>query len=333
MFSSRASRSTADPLRQVSVPLIRWSGDASAAERDELAAEEPLEIKVIAGAADGAARAERLAVIMRTPGHDEELVAGFLFGEGLIRERGEVRALRPGRDEDGLPSPNVLDVETAPDVDLLDRVRTAGAARHFTVNASCGVCGKNSVAAVCELFPRVAADDFAVEPAVLYALPERLRAEQRVFHSTGGLHAAGLFDAGGTLLALREDVGRHNAVDKLVGRALLDGELPLRERILLVSGRVSFEIVAEGARGRHPGDRRRLGAIQPGGGSRRRGRRDAGGVSARRARQRLHACAADPAAVASPTCTLRRSRAAVMHSAASGLTLPLNLVEQLHHAR
>jgi len=243
MSRSHASRSTADPLRQVSVELVRWIGAEASAERDELAAEEPLELRVVATTANGEERAEQLAVIMRTPGHDEELAAGFLYGEGLIRGGDELRAIRPGLDDDGLPSPNALDIVPAPDVDLMARLTAVGAARHFTVNASCGVCGKNSVAAVCDLFARVAGDDFAVDPAVLYTLPARLRAEQRVFSSTGGLHGAGLFDAQGTLLALREDVGRHNAVDKLIGRALLDGELPLRERILLVSGRVSFEIL------------------------------------------------------------------------------------------
>jgi FdhD protein len=237
------SRSTHDPLRQVSAPIVRWTGAKAIGDRDELAAEEPLEIRAIERSVDGVTRTERLAIIMRTPGHDEELVAGFLFGEGLLRSRDELRAIYPGLDGDRLPSLNVLDVEPVPEVNLLARLREAGADRHFMVNTSCGVCGKNSVAMICELFPRRAPDEFVVSPDVLYSLPERLRTGQSVFGFTGGLHAAGLFDARGTLLALREDVGRHNAEDKLIGRALLDGDLPLRERILLVSGRVSFEIV------------------------------------------------------------------------------------------
>jgi FdhD protein len=234
------TRSTLDPLRQVSVGVVRWSADTSRAARDELAVEEPLDLR-LAGAVGQPG--ETLAVIMRTPGQDEELAAGFLYGEGLVRGRRELAGFAPGSDPDGLPSDNVLEVRSAPDVDLARRVREEGYSRRFAVNASCGVCGKNSVATACATLPPVSDARLRVDLAVLYALPDRLRAEQRIFAHTGGLHAAGLFDAAGTLLALREDVGRHNAVDKLVGRALLDGALPLSERILLVSGRLSFEIV------------------------------------------------------------------------------------------
>jgi FdhD protein len=243
MPSSHTLRSTDDPLRQVSAPIVRWAGAEAAADRDELAAEEPLEIRAWGRDAAGALARETVATIMRTPGHDEELAAGFLFTEGLLSAADLPIQLRPGTDADELPSPNVLDIETAPPTNLLSRLREGGYTRRFTVNASCGVCGKNTVAAACESFPRLPTDDFSVAPEVLYALPERLRAQQRVFRSTGGLHAAGLFESRGTLLAMREDVGRHNAVDKLIGRALLDGALPLCERILLVSGRLSFEIV------------------------------------------------------------------------------------------
>lgn len=253
MPGSYPLRSTADPLRQVSAPIVRWLGSEAAADRDELAAEEPLEIRARGLDSDSDAPArETVATIMRTPGHDDELAAGFLFTEGLLLLTDPPPHLRPGADADGLPSPNVLEValgvapDTAPDVpptDLLGRLRASDSTRRFIVNASCGVCGKHTVAAACESVSRLSPDDFSVPPEVLYALPECLRAEQRVFRSTGGLHAAGLFDARGALLALREDVGRHNAVDKLIGRALLDGALPLGERILLVSGRLSFEIV------------------------------------------------------------------------------------------
>ena len=156
----------------------------------------------------------------------------------------EARSCRspPGLDEDGLPSPNILDVTPSANADLAQRVEDGGYSRAFAVNASCGVCGKNSVAAACAAFPAVPVGDEAVSAQTLYRLPEQLRAQQDVFSATGGLHAAALFDFDGNLLALREDVGRHNAVDKLIGRALLDGMLPLRERILLVSGRMSFEI-------------------------------------------------------------------------------------------
>ncbi len=232
------TRSPLDPLRQVSVEVVRWSGASSSVAPDELAAEEPLELRVASDA--GAAT---LAVIMRTPGHDEELAAGFLYSEGLIRAPRELSGFAPGSDPDGLPSDNVLDVRAAPGVDLPRRVQEEGYTRQFAVNASCGVCGKNSVAAACAALPPLPDGALRLDPAVLCALPDRLSAGQQVFAHTGGLHAAGLFDAAGSLLALREDVGRHNAVDKLVGRALLDGALPLSERVLLVSGRLSFEIV------------------------------------------------------------------------------------------
>jgi FdhD protein len=234
------TRSTLDPLRQVSASVVRWSGGVCSPARDELVAEEPLELRL---AGESGHDAEALAVIMRTPGQDDELAAGFLFGEGLVRHRSELLGFAPGSDPDGLPSDNALLVRSAPDVDLARRVREEGYSRRFAVNASCGVCGKNTVATACAALPPLPDGALRIDPAVLYALPKLLRAEQRVFASTGGLHAAGLFDAAGTLLALREDVGRHNAVDKLVGRALLDDALPLSDRILLVSGRLSFEIV------------------------------------------------------------------------------------------
>ena len=239
-------RSQLDPLRQVTVAVERWHGGAAVDASDELAAEEPLEIRVrgsVPEMSEVRPSAETLAVIMRTPGHDEELAAGFLFGEGLLAGRHELAMLRPGFDADGLPSDNVLEAVPAAGVDLARRARDEGYSRKFAVNASCGVCGKNTVEAACAVLPPLSLDDLVISPDVLYALPERLHAAQRVFANTGGLHAAGLFDTRGTPLAVREDIGRHNAVDKLVGRMLLDGALPLREHILLVSGRLSYEIV------------------------------------------------------------------------------------------
>lgn len=248
------TRSEIDPLQQVTAQVERWQGRVSEATRDELAMEEPLEIRAITRGPDGgeATATETLAVIMRTPGQDDELAAGFLYGEGLLMGHDELVGLRPGSDSDGLPSDNVLDVVTVPGVDVVGRMRASGYSRQFAVNASCGVCGKNSVAAVCATLPPLPRDGFSLSPTVLYGLPERLRARQQVFAHTGGLHAAGIFDATGALLALREDIGRHNAVDKLVGRALLDDALPLSERILLVSGRLSFEIVLKAAVARIP---------------------------------------------------------------------------------
>lgn len=249
-------RSQADPLRQVTTSVVRWSGVSSDATSDELVAEEPLEIRARpsfgAGDQSRATEPETVAVVMRTPGHDDELALGFLLSEGLITHADEVIGVMPGLDSDGLPSPNVVEVVSAAGVDLGQRMRESGYSRQFAVNASCGVCGKNTVEAACALLPPIPLDGFSVAPAMLYRLPDRLRAEQRVFSSTGGLHGAALFDGAGTLVAVREDVGRHNAVDKLVGRALLAGEAPLYERTLLVSGRLSFEIVLKALVARIP---------------------------------------------------------------------------------
>jgi FdhD protein len=183
---------------------------------DEVAVEEPLEIRV-----DGAP----LAVTMRTPGHDEELALGFLWGEGLIRE---------GRDAGPTADLAANVVEVAGPLE-----RDPGS-RSFYATSSCGVCGKGALEEVAVHAERLPPGP-AVRRAVLAALPDRLR--QPGFARTGGLHATGLFTADGELLVAREDVGRHNAMDKVVGRALLDGLLPLSDRVLCVSGRLSFELV------------------------------------------------------------------------------------------
>jgi FdhD protein len=209
---------TTDRRRVLRVPV---SG-AAAHRADLLAVEEPLGIQV-----DG----EPLIVTMRTPGHDIDLAAGFLFTEGLLDSLDAISAIR-------MCDENTAAVTLGPGGALL---RTAS--RNFMATSACGVCGKDSIEAirVRSAFD-VAADQVRVSPAVLAGLPDRLREAQRVFRSTGGLHAAGLFTADGSLLALREDVGRHNAVDKLAGWALRSGLLPLAGHILLVSGRASFEL-------------------------------------------------------------------------------------------
>ena len=246
------ARSRVDPLRQATVSTQRWEGTRAFAHQDELVVEEPLEIRVGSDTNPDDATAETLAVIMRTPGQDIELAAGFLYTEGLIAGRGEISAIRPGLDADRLPSDNILDVIPQPGVDLRRRAREEGYSRKFAVNASCGICGKNTVAAACATLPSLPDDDFFVTPGVLYSLPDTLRAGQQVFAQTGGLHAAGIFDRAGNLIALREDIGRHNAVDKLVGQAMLDGALPLARRIVMVSGRLSFEIVLKALAGGIP---------------------------------------------------------------------------------
>ena len=202
---------------------------------DFLAAEEPLGIRV-----NGAA----LTMTMRTPGDDVELAAGFLVGEAVIRTPADLAEIRlcdgtscGHGDHDGMG--NIADVTLAAGVTV-----AAGARRSFLTTSACGVCGKASIADICVLPAAALADDLAsFAPAVLACLPGRLREAQRVFSRTGGLHAAGLFTSGGDLIAIREDVGRHNAVDKVVGWALLNGRLPLAGCVLLVSGRASFELV------------------------------------------------------------------------------------------
>ncbi|HEY1387268.1 MAG TPA: formate dehydrogenase accessory sulfurtransferase FdhD [Ktedonobacterales bacterium] len=237
-------RSQADPLRQATTTLVRWRAGVASASEDELAVEEPLEIRLRLGENPSHPSAtETIAVIMRTPGADEELAVGFLYSEGLLASADELRAVLPGQDADGLPSPNLLDIIPTPEAGIAERLRAGGVSRAFAVNASCGVCGRNSIAAVCAAFPPRAGQTPLTTGSALAGLPNQLRAGQRVFSSTGGLHAAGLFAPDGTLIALREDVGRHNAVDKLIGRALLDHALPLAQTMLLVSGRLSFEIV------------------------------------------------------------------------------------------
>ncbi|MDT7599563.1 MAG: FdhD protein [Pseudonocardiales bacterium] len=212
--------------------VLRLTPNGSRRAPDRLAVEEPLEIRV-----DGKA----LAVTMRTPGHDVELAHGFLLTEGVIGAVPDVSSARycDSVDDEGRNTYNVLDVALAPGVPPPD----PGVERNFYTTSSCGVCGKASLDAV-RLKTRFspAADPVVVPFSVLTALPDRLRAAQRVFESTGGLHAAGLFEADGTLLVVREDVGRHNAVDKVLGWALLQGRIPAAGCVLMVSGRASFEL-------------------------------------------------------------------------------------------
>jgi FdhD protein len=212
--------------------VLRIGGPAPVRRPDTLVVEEPLEIRV---------GGRPLAVTMRTPGADMDLAAGFLVSEGVVGAADELRAIRycAGAGGEEGNSYNVLDVDLAPGVPLPD----PSLERSFFTTSSCGLCGKASLDAVrtTARWP-VAGDPVRLSPALLSALPDRLRAAQQVFDRTGGLHAAALFDADGALLALREDVGRHNAVDKVVGWALRDGRLPLRGTVLLVSGRASFEL-------------------------------------------------------------------------------------------
>jgi FdhD protein len=217
-------------------PIWRWeTGTAPRHEVDEVAHEEPLEIRV---------NGRPVSVTMRTPGQDAELAAGFLLTEGLIRDRRDVTRVTPARPD---PACNVIEVVLAPHVQL----DFAQLTRHVFASSSCGLCGKATIEAVHRQFPP-AESSITIDAETLRALPERLQGEQAAFARSGGLHAAAVFDTGGGLVVVREDVGRHNAVDKALGWALLEDRLPFDRHVLLVSGRSSFEIMQKALAGRVP---------------------------------------------------------------------------------
>lgn len=208
-------------------------GAQTGRREDVLAGEEPLEIR-LGGSA--------FTVTMRTPGDDFDLVAGFLVSEGVVWEPGQLPSLRycAGVDDNGQQTFNVVEAQLRPGVELPDTAME----RHVYTSSSCGICGTASIDAVRKSSRFDLHEDTApVDLGILASLPDRLRESQKLFDRTGGVHAAGLFTAEGELLCLREDVGRHNAVDKVVGWALREGMLPLRGTILQVSGRASFELV------------------------------------------------------------------------------------------
>lgn len=236
-------RQRAAPAQSVRRHPARKFGDGKlAASADEaLAVEEPLEIRL---------GGQRFTLTMRTPGNDEELVAGFLLAEGFIESRNDLGEIRRLRGSKGAPDPNALDVILkVPAASLRERLR-----RNFTISSSCGVCGKTSIEAIQRRIAPIESD-LTVSPGALLGLAPTMRGAQAIFAATGGLHAAALFVPAGAaqsvggfkLLALREDVGRHNAVDKAVGYALFSAMLPLRRALMMVSGRLSFEIVQKAA--------------------------------------------------------------------------------------
>lgn len=214
-------------LSTVRVPVGKVVGHAMQCQEDFLAVEEPLEIRL---------GQRSLSVTMRTPGHDSDLAAGFLFAEGIISSASQIRRIEDSSDG----NPNIVVVDLSPDA----VVKPVAVQRGFVMTSACGLCGKVSLKALeanrCPVLPR---SSLRIDPAVIHRFPDRLRQEQAVFESTGGLHAAALFNADGELDSLREDVGRHNAVDKLIGHALLSARIPLRDSVMLVSGRASFELV------------------------------------------------------------------------------------------
>jgi FdhD protein len=227
-LSGKKDRRMRTPERSVELTQVtEWHDGEVRSQQDSLAAEEPLEICI---------GSRPLTVTMRTPGHDLELAVGFLLTEGIIQTADQIAQLQMAPPKTGGRS-NRVEVELKGSFfDLKDLQR------NFASTSSCGVCGKASIDAIRVRGLRQLDSEFRINPEVLCRLPEILRAEQAVFDRTGGLHAAALFNGEGQLLALREDIGRHNAVDKIVGWALLQGHLPLARHILLVSGRGGFEI-------------------------------------------------------------------------------------------
>ena len=221
------------------VRIRRFGADESACD-DAVAMEEPLEIRLSWTQPDGRGEQQSISITMRTPGNDEELAAGFLFTEGIIASRTEIQAIGPCGPPAANGLINVVRVDLAPGV----KVDLARLERHFYTSSSCGVCGKASLDAVA-VQGRFDLRENSLQTSAenLGALPARLRASQSVFERTGGLHASGLFDAAGQVHASREDVGRHNALDKLIGQALLAGELPLSGYGVVLSGRASFELM------------------------------------------------------------------------------------------
>lgn len=220
------------------VPVSKVSKEASIETTDSLAVEEPLEIRV--GFYEAGVRRHRaVSITMRTPGDDHELAAGFLFTEGIVTSFGQIEEIHHcGKPtEEGLTNTIRVDLEDGVEVDL------KSLERHFYTTSSCGVCGKSSIDALRTGARQLDDKRFRIAPELIHSLPDRLREGQAVFEMTGGLHASALFDNDGGLIELREDVGRHNALDKVIGARLLKGESRLSDTVLMVSGRASFELV------------------------------------------------------------------------------------------
>lgn len=225
-----------------SIEITKVSTQRSSTGTDLLAIEEPLEIRIGFGMT-GDRQQKSLSVTMRTPGHDFELAIGFLFTEGILQSYGQVESIKycedGGRQDE---KENVVRVELKPEV-VVDLPKLQ---RNFYTTSSCGVCGKSSIEAVARQCPHISAD-WKVGPDFIHALPGKLKEAQKVFEYTGGLHASGLFNRKGDLVLLREDVGRHNALDKVIGAMVVKNEVPLVNYCLLVSGRASFELVQKAA--------------------------------------------------------------------------------------
>jgi FdhD protein len=259
-------KATLEPLHTIDEPTLQTSvekvtGHRSRQVLDNLAIEEPLEIQLSYGPSNSR-QTRSISVTMRTPGNDFDLAAGFLMTEGVIHDPNDIQRIthagQPFSDDELSPQTmdalklgskqNIVRVELATDVE----VGLATLQRNFYTTSSCGICGKASLLALRTFCPPRMTNNFRMHAQVLYRLPSRLRASQAMFDRTGGLHGAGLFDSAGNLVVLREDVGRHNAVDKLIGSKFLADRTPLRDSLLLLSGRASFELLQKALMGGIP---------------------------------------------------------------------------------
>ena len=243
--------------------VTRFAGEEQRTTSDLLAVEEPLEVQLGYGPS-AARRVKSVSVTMRTPGHDFDLVAGFLLTEGIVTDVTDISTIEyvsgPSREipvDAAIPNEFVLPYQPERNVVRVDlepgvAVSLGNLERNFYTTSSCGICGKASLLALRTVCPPRSVNGLHVPASLLYSLPDRLRAGQNIFERTGGLHASGLFDAEGNLQSIREDVGRHNAVDKLIGAEFLADRVPLRDRILLLSGRTSFELMQKALMGGIP---------------------------------------------------------------------------------
>ena len=223
-----------------SVPVSQATATGFESRLDVVAVEEPMEIRIVFGPADKR-RSKSISITMRTPGNDFELAAGFLFAEGVVAEGRQIARFEfCGPVAEGRSEGNIVSVELTSDVEIdISRLQ-----RHFYTTSSCGICGKASLEAIqAQGLTSIESNQDTVEASIIRSLPASLRSSQDVFERTGGLHAAGLFTLHGELISIREDVGRHNALDKLIGEQLLAGSLPMTERMIVVSGRTSFELM------------------------------------------------------------------------------------------
>lgn len=227
-----------EDIRVANTKVMRWAnGGLDNETEDWVAREEPLEIRV---------KGESVVVTMRTPGHDEELAIGFLLSEGVINNSSDVLEIAYCQQGEASLHRNILNVFLSPEVEInLDRLK-----RNVYASSSCGLCGKASIESLQNIFEPLNKIETVISVDTILTLPQKLRAKQSTFDKTGGLHAAGLFDRNGELLVLREDIGRHNAVDKILGHLFLKNRMPLEDCVLMVSGRASFEIIQKSLAGR-----------------------------------------------------------------------------------